>query len=111
MTCTAAGHFWDQEHLKDLDRLETGQLLKWTKYPVIRIPADTISIEDVTHRFTPRSPMVSDTLLFDEQNDPDQEYPVHDEALEKEMCRKLADVMRRHDSPDEQFIRLGLETY
>lgn len=55
--------------------------------------------------------MVSDTLLFDEQNDPDQEHPLHDEALEKEMCRKLADAMRYHDSPDEQFIRLGLEAY
>ena len=107
----AMGHFWDQEHLKDLDRIETGRFLKWTEYPVFRIPADTIAIEDVTHRFTPRSPMVSDTLLFDEKSDPDQEHPIRDEALEKEMCKKLADAMRYHDSPDEQFVRLGLEEY
>lgn len=106
-----AGHYWDQEHLTDLEKIETGRFLKWTKYPVMKIPADAIAMEDVTHRFTPRSPLVSDTLLFDEQVDPGQDHPLHDEAIEKMMCKKLADAMRLHDSPDEQFIRLGLEEF
>ena len=47
--------------------------------------------------------------LFDLEKDPAQEHPLEDAALEKVMCRKLAETMALCDSPAEQYIRLGLE--
>lgn len=48
------------------------------------------------------------TLLFDLKHDPEQTKPIHDESLEEDIIWKLADCMRLHGAPAEQFIRLGL---
>ena len=48
------------------------------------------------------------TLLFDLQQDPAQEHPLHDPAVEARMTGLLRDLMRRNDAPAEQFERLGL---
>ena len=47
-------------------------------------------------------------MLFDLETDPLQEHPLRDAALEATLCNKLRIAMRAHDSPPEQFIRLGL---
>lgn len=48
------------------------------------------------------------TLLFDLEEDPAQEHPVIDDALERKMIGLLVDVMRESDAPMSQFDRLGV---
>jgi len=47
-------------------------------------------------------------LLFDLKTDPDQNQPFEDEEIEDIMKNKLISVLKRIDTPDEEFIRLGL---
>jgi hypothetical protein len=47
-------------------------------------------------------------LLFNIKEDPEQEHPLEDEALNEKMCRQLAAFMREADAPEEQFLRMGL---
>ena len=51
------------------------------------------------------------TLLFDLENDPGQEKPLRDAALEAEMIAKMTALMRKNECPDEQFERLGLDPH
>lgn len=104
-------HYWDEDHLTDLGAITAGPYLKWTKYPVYRIPGNTTVLADFSHRFTVRDEVVSQNMLFDIQEDPLQEHPIHDEALERNLCEKLVSEMERHDSPEEQFERLGLTPF
>jgi arylsulfatase A-like enzyme len=48
------------------------------------------------------------SLLFDMENDPAQEHPLVDPAVEKRMIALLVQIMRQNNAPPEQFIRLGL---
>ena len=48
------------------------------------------------------------TLLFDLQNDPLQQRPIRDAAVEKMMIDHLVRLMKENDSPKEQFERLEL---
>ena len=48
------------------------------------------------------------TLLFDLANDPRQEHPIDDPAVEEMMVRHMVRLMRENDAPPEQFERLGL---
>lgn len=47
-------------------------------------------------------------LLFDIDEDPKQEQPLDDPAVEKRMVELLLDLMKRNDAPREQVERLGL---
>lgn len=49
------------------------------------------------------------TLLFDLAEDPGQEHPVADLAVEQRFIRALADQMKQNDSPEEQYERLGIK--
>ncbi len=49
------------------------------------------------------------SLLFDTENDPEQQHPIADPALEARMCELLVQQMKANDAPAEQFVRLGLE--
>jgi arylsulfatase A-like enzyme len=49
------------------------------------------------------------TLLFDLKNDPQQENPIEDPAVEKMMIRHLVRLMDENDAPIDQYQRLGLE--
>ena len=55
------------------------------------------------------NPSWYDTLLFDLANDPKQEAPFLDSAVEERMIVHLTRLMRENDAPNEQFTRLGLE--
>jgi hypothetical protein len=46
--------------------------------------------------------------LYDLKNDPGQEKPLHDAAIEGRMIELLKGLMREADAPAEQFARLGL---
>jgi hypothetical protein len=48
------------------------------------------------------------SLLFDLANDPGQEHPIDDPAVEEMMIRHMVRLMQENDAPPEQFERLGL---
>jgi len=54
------------------------------------------------------SPWQFGTLLFDMENDPNQQHPLTDPDLELRMANLLVAQMRQSDAPVEQFERLGL---
>ncbi|MBN2003989.1 MAG: sulfatase [Anaerolineae bacterium] len=53
-----------------------------------------------THRFG--------NLLFDLENDPEQNHPLHNLEIEARMVALLTKLMEAGDAPPEQFTRLGL---
>ncbi len=79
------------------EKMDMGRFLKYTRYPVYRMP---ISMPD--------NPLVKDTLLFDLQTDPGQQKPICSREIEMRMIKALRRMLKEHDSPDEQFVRLGL---
>jgi len=50
-------------------------------------------------------------LLFDLVDDPQQERPLQDPAIEERMIRLMVARMKANDAPAEQYTRLGLEAY
>ena len=48
------------------------------------------------------------TLLFDLENDPEQEHPINAPEIEDKMIAHLIRLMRENDAPPEQYERLGL---
>ncbi len=49
------------------------------------------------------------TLLFDIENDYDQENPIEDKAVEERMLKELENIMVATDAPKEQYERLGMK--
>ena len=47
-------------------------------------------------------------ILFDIEEDPEQLHPIRDGIIEAQMVKKLTDLMKHNDAPEEQFARLGL---
>ena len=86
------------------EEIEMGRFLKHTNYPVYRIKNRTRNecewSPDITH--------VKETMLFDLEKDFEQNHPLNDPALEADMINKLKKAMAFHDSPEEQYERLGL---
>jgi hypothetical protein len=68
--------------------------------PVLKIP---VKAKDIKH------PVTGPNALFDLQNDPKEERPLSDPAIERSMIEKLVQGMRDCDAPAEQFARLGLD--
>lgn len=98
----------DAVDVADYDKIEMGRFLSWTQYPVYRFPADIIHWTNASQEFSCRSPFNEETVLFDLDTDYAQERPVDDPALEARLTERLRACMQRHDSPAEQFTRLGL---
>jgi hypothetical protein len=48
------------------------------------------------------------TLLFDLEQDPQQEHPIQDRDVEGKMIDHLVRLMVENDAPPEQFLRLGV---
>lgn len=51
------------------------------------------------------------TILFDLENDPNQENPIDDKNIEEKMIGYLVKLMKENDAPIEQYERLGLMNY
>ena len=98
----------DAVDVADYDKIGMGRYLSWNDYPVYRFPADIIHFHNPSQEFSQRSVFNEETLLFDLENDYEQEHPVCDAALEADMAARLKKCMRLHDAPEEQFERLGL---
>lgn len=84
------------------DQIEMGSFLKHTKFPVYKIPAGFPIMQlKSTKPF-------QETLLFDWENDWEQEQALTIAGLHKEMEQKLEHAMEWAQSPEDQYIRLGL---
>ncbi len=68
--------------------------------PVMRIPSPP--------RRRVGDPRMGRTWLFDTREDPHQEAPLDDAAIEKRMTDLLVRAMKESDAPEEQYVRLGL---
>ena len=79
--------------------IEFGRFLKWTDFPVFKFPA---SNPEKNFSFVP------DSHLF-KSSDYEQEEDLIGSNVEKDMEKLLISAMRQEGSPDEQFVRLGLE--
>jgi arylsulfatase A-like enzyme len=64
----------------------------------------TLRVSGVAHA----DPRKFGTLLFDLENDPGQNAPIEDAAIELAMIERLLELMRATDAPAEQYQRLGL---
>lgn len=58
--------------------------------------------------FPPRKLMEYGTMLFDLEQDPKQEHPIRDDAVEARMKMNMVRLMEENDTPAEQYVRLGL---
>ena len=56
----------------------------------------------------PPFPIKRETLLFDVTNDPQQETPLNEPAVEARLIDQMIQLMKTNDAPAEQFERLGL---
>lgn len=54
------------------------------------------------------NPYIYGTLLFDLQNDPLQQTPIVDEAVERRMIELMVTLMQANEAPPEQYERLNL---
>lgn len=61
--------------------------------------------------FPPAGLFEQGNLLFDVENDPQQQNVLYDLKIEERMIRGMVKVMNENDSPLEQFERLGLIEY
>lgn len=98
----------DAVNVEDYDKIEIGRFLSWTNYPVYRFPSEIVNFNNWSQNFQVRSKYNSNTLLFDIEADYEQLNPLDDKGLERELSEKLIRCMKKHDSPKEQFERLGL---
>lgn len=100
---------WDTMTPEGVEKIECGRFLRWTDYPVLKIPAAEIDYKNESQSFTVRNEYNSESLLFDLSCDYAQEHPIQDEALEGRMARLLRQTMEQYDAPKEQYQRLGLQ--
>ena len=89
--------FFTQEELGDLKLAEPFSFTKG--YRTLQTPVNKVW----------GNPTQFGTLLFDLENDPQQEQSLDDKTVEKKMIDLLTTVMKENDAPKEQYERLGLK--
>lgn len=83
-------------------QIEVGRFLDYTEYPVFRIPASQPG-QPFRHYYN-----FQQSLLFHLETDYGQLKPIHDKTLESYYEDQLVNAMRNEQSPEEQYVRLGL---
>ena len=96
------------EDTKDIELIELGHFLSWTQYPVYKIPAQNFNYQNDSQSFATRGGYNVENLLFDIDEDYEQLRPINNDELEQHFINVLKAEMIKHDSPTEQFERLGL---
>jgi arylsulfatase A-like enzyme len=87
--------------LEQLRGMELAPPFSFTKdCPVMKIPAKGWG--------TTAGSGTDKTWLWDVENDPQQQNPLTDPEIERHMVGHLIRLMRECDTPEEQFLRLGL---
>ena len=92
---TAMANLFPPAQLRKMELAEPFSFTKGCR--TMRIPAgSTANAHDPRH------------MLFDLAEDPDQEHPIQDAAVEATMVDHMVRLMRESDAPPEQFRRMGL---
>ncbi|MCR8633181.1 sulfatase [Paenibacillus radicis (ex Xue et al. 2023)] len=105
---TTIGHYYGMDHIIEPSRIEMGPFLKWTDFPVYKIPGNNVRMKDQTQSFHVNSEYIRQHLLFNIREDYSQNHPLHHEETEQRMIQLLRKALEEHDSPNEQYSRLGL---
>ena len=96
------------EELKKAER-ELCDSFEFTKgVPLMKIPAETSTSPDNSSYWYDRHMKYGD-LLFDLKEDPGQNHPIKDKAVEERMKEAMIRLMRESEAPEEQYKRLGLQ--
>jgi hypothetical protein len=66
-----------------------------------------MKIKDLRMGMTPKEHNYK-TLLFDLLQDPKQLKPINNDMIENKMIEHLRRIMKENDTPDEQFVRVGI---
>ena len=74
-------------------------------YPVMRLPAGLQPVKG-------QGAKIEDavTVLYDLENDPNQQSPIDDPATEVRLISEMIAIMQRNEAPPEAYARLGFET-
>jgi arylsulfatase A-like enzyme len=96
-------HMRERFTKKELEKAELCKPFSFTKgCPVLKIPSGGIpELKFASFNYG--------TLLFDLTNDPGQENPIQDAAIEKRMTDLMIRLMEENEAPAEQYTRLGLK--
>ncbi len=108
---TTLYHYYGLDHLADPGKIEGGQWLKWTDHPVWRIPGQIVRLADQTQSFMTNGAYIQRSLLYDIRSDDGQQVPLNDKMKESDYAGLLREQLRRHDAPDEQYDRMGLDRF
>jgi arylsulfatase A-like enzyme len=91
-------HMRGRFRVEELQQAELAEPFAFTKgCPVLKIPG---------RRWAGTEPM--DSLLFDVENDPWQQQPLNDPAVEERLKQQMIAIMQANDAPLEQYERMGL---
>lgn len=93
---------------EDFRKIRMGKGLCWTDYPVYEVPTEIIDWGNYCLDFRILHRFVEEDMLFDLQNDYEQNHNIHDEALKEKMSVLMRQAMLDCQSPDEQFVRMGV---
>lgn len=77
--------------------------------PVLRIPVDERYDKKAYYRYSDHRKYGS--FLFDKTSDPLQDFSLSDHKIEDRLSRKMVELMKENEAPEEQYVRLGLELY
>ncbi len=94
------------------EKITGGQFLKWTPYPVLKVPADAITdFEDGTLRYVRLFDWEMEDQLYDLETDYEQEHNIIDSRPEVllRMEEMMKGALKEHDAPEEQFVRLRFQ--
>jgi arylsulfatase A-like enzyme len=83
------------EELREAELVEPFPFTKGV--PLLRVPGLALG-----------APYAFGTLLYDLQEDPEQQVPLRDADLELRLAQLLVEAMRRNHAPSSQYERLGL---
>lgn len=87
---------------KQLAEAEYGCFLNYSGgIPQLRIPLTSHRHVDAPEH----------SLIYDVLQDPEQQFPILDEALEKRLADQMRELLARYDSPECQWERLGLQRF
>ncbi|MDF2654608.1 MAG: sulfatase [Bacillota bacterium] len=99
---------YDTMSEEDIETMEMDRYLTWTNYPVYKVAAAHCRWNNNALAFHRINNYIPGNLIFDLAEDYGQQNPINDTELEARCMEKLRRAMAEHDSPKEQYVRLGL---
>ncbi len=105
---TTMNQYLGIDSISDMSKIETGRFLKWTEFPVYRLPGEVTRINNQVLSYSTNKEYINKNLLFNIVNDYGQCNPINSRELENRYIGMLKKAMESHDSPEEQYLRLGI---